>query len=258
MRLGRLLRLLRHHQARRQTDVALAAGLSQPQVSRLEAGRLEGVPLRSLRAVARALGAEIVITLRWRGGDLDRLADEGHASLVGAAIRVLEAAGWIVQPEVSYSVFGERGSIDIVAWHPEARVLLIIEVKTELTSIEETLRRHDAKVRLAPGIAQERFGWDARLVARLLILPDTTTARRRVRRHEVVLGRAYPDRGPLVRRWLRDPRGPFSGLLFVAGMRRTNGSAWPVRRVRARNPEPRTGGGGGLSIGRSGGLRGGQ
>jgi transcriptional regulator with XRE-family HTH domain len=251
LRFGRLLRLLRLRQARRQTDVAEAAGLSQAQVSRLEAGRLEGVPLRSVRTLARVLGADVVVTLRWRGGDLDRLADEGHAALVGATIRILEAAGWIVQPEVSYSVFGERGSIDIVAWHPRARALLIVEVKTELTSIEETLRRHDAKVRLAPDIARERFGWDAAVVARLLVLPDTTTARRRVRRHELILGRAYPSRGRLVRRWLRNPTGSLDGLLFVADIRRVNGSAAPVRRVRVRTAGPRTGRRDGLSTDRS-------
>jgi hypothetical protein len=56
-------------------------------------------------------------------------------------------------------VFGERGSIDLLAWHESSRTLLVIELKTELTSVEETLRRHDSKVRLAPGIARERFGW---------------------------------------------------------------------------------------------------
>lgn len=251
LRVGRLLRLLRHHQARRQIDVAQAAGLSQAQVSRLEAGRLDGVPLRSVRALARVLGADVVVTLRWRGGDLDRLADERHAALVGATIRVLAAAGWIGQPEVSYSVFGERGSVDILAWHPGAKVLLIVEVETELTSIEETLRVHDAKVRLAAAIARERFGWDTTLAARLLVLPDTTTARRRVRRHELVLGRAYPDRASLVRRWLRKPTGPLSGLLFLADIRRMNGSAAPIKRVRVRTPGPHTGRGDGPPTGRS-------
>ena len=75
-------------------------------------------------------------------------------------------------------MYGERGSIDLLAWHEASRTLLVIEFKTELTSIEETLRRHDSKVRLAPGIARERFGWDPAVDARLLVLPEDRTARR--------------------------------------------------------------------------------
>src|SRR4029079_17838803 len=81
-------------------------------------------------------------------GDIDRVADEGHAALVGLVAALLEGLGWQVRPEVSFSVFGERGSIDLVAWHPTARILLVVEVKTSLNSVEETLRRHDLKVRL--------------------------------------------------------------------------------------------------------------
>ncbi|HEY4190087.1 MAG TPA: hypothetical protein VGM28_06685, partial [Candidatus Limnocylindrales bacterium] len=55
-------------------------------------------------------------------------------------------------------IYGERGSIDILAWHAATRTLLIVEVKTEIASAEEMLRRHDAKVRLGPAIGRERFG----------------------------------------------------------------------------------------------------
>ena len=99
------------------------------------------------------------VGMRWRGGDIDRVADEGHAALVGRVASMLEGLGWQVGPEVSFSVFGERGSIDLLAWHPTARILLVIEVKTSLNSVEEMLRRQDVKVRLAAGIANERFGW---------------------------------------------------------------------------------------------------
>ena len=242
VRLGWRVRVVRHRLGWRQQDVAVRAGVSQDTVSRIERGRLDALQVRTLRAVCRALDIELAQEIRWRGGDLDRLADEGHAALVAAVCRTLERTGWVVQPEVSYSVYGERGSIDVLAWHPGARIVVVIEVKTTLTSIEETLRRHDAKVRLAPGVARERFGWDAAGVGRLLVLPDVSTARRRVARHDGVLVRRYPLRGPAVRAWLRDPV-PGSGLLlFLSPTLRVVGSNGAVasRRVRTRNrPESR-------------------
>src|SRR5829696_10081033 len=113
--------------------------------------------------------------------------DEGHATLVGRAVEMLQSLGWETRSEVSFSVYGERGSIDVLAWHAPTRTLLVVEVKSELNSVEETLRVHDAKLRLAPRIAAERFGWHAIATARVLVLPDLSTARRRVARHRAVL-----------------------------------------------------------------------
>jgi hypothetical protein len=39
--------------------------------------------------------------------------------------------------EASYSIYGERGSIDILAGHATTRSMLVVEVKSELMSIEE-------------------------------------------------------------------------------------------------------------------------
>lgn len=35
-------------------------------------------------------------------------------------------------PEVSFSIYGQRGVIDILAWHAATRSLLVIELKTEM------------------------------------------------------------------------------------------------------------------------------
>jgi transcriptional regulator with XRE-family HTH domain len=234
VRLGARFRALRHRLRWRQADVGERAGLSQDVISLVERGRIEDVSVRALRAHARALDAELIIELRWRAGELDRLADEGHAALVGAVAAALERHGWEVRPEVSFAVFGERGSIDVVAWHAPSSTLLVVEVKTELTSIEETLRRHDAKVRLAAKVVEARFGWRARVVGRLLVLPEGSTPRRQVERHENVLRAAYPLRSGVLRDWLAAPAGSARGLLFlpVTSQDRATSRAVSRRRVR--------------------------
>jgi hypothetical protein len=59
----------------------------------------------------------------------------------------------------------------------------------------ETLRRHDAKARLAQDIATEPFGECAAGTASILVLPSTSTARRRAARHDAVLRAACPLHG---------------------------------------------------------------
>ena len=241
LQIGRVARALRHRLGLRQVDVADRAGTGHDLVSRLERGRLDGVTLRTLRQVLAVFDAELVVFVRWRGGEVDRIMDRGHAQLSERLVRRLVRDGWVVMPEVSFSEFGERGSIDLLAWHPPTSTLLVIEIKTELTSIEETVRRHDAKSRLAARVALDRFGWSAARVARLLVLPDERTPRRQVERFAATLGRAYPDRGRGVRTWLANPATALSGLMFLSGadQERLGQRATSARRVQ--RPESQAG-----------------
>jgi transcriptional regulator with XRE-family HTH domain len=234
IRIGARFRGLRHRRGWTQAQLAARAIVSQDVVSLIERGRLERVSLANLRAVAQALDAEFYVQLRWRGGDLDRLMDEGHATLVGQTADLLRERGWQVRAEVSYSIYGERGSIDLLGWHEATRTLLVIEVKTDVVSVEETLRKHDEKVRLAGRIAAEQFGWRPQTVGRVLVLPGLATPRRRVARHASVVQVAYPARGAAIRAWLREPTGAMSGILFLqpAGGRQFEG----VGRRRIRRP----------------------
>lgn len=213
--IGRLARALRHRLGIRQRDVGARARMSQDLVSYVERGRLDRLPLWRLRRIFAVFDADVVIVVRWRGGDLDRLVDAAHAQLGELMTRRLREDGWEVHPEVSFSEFGERGSIDLLAWHSSSRTLLVVELKTEIASVEETLRVHDMKCRLAPKIARQRYGWDVRDVGRLLVLPDARTPRDRVHRHAALFSRAYAMRTVAVRRWLRDPRSSMSGLIFL-------------------------------------------
>lgn len=210
----------------RQRDIARLSGVSQQLISSIERGGAATVVGQTLKRIFAAVEADAVTVIHWRGGELDRLLDEGHADIVGRVVALLQARGWTVFPEVTFSEWGERGSIDILAWHEPSRTLLVIEVKTEITSIEEMLRKHDEKFRLAPGIASKRFGMRPRTTARLLVIAESPTNRRRVDRMAAVINASYPDRGPGIRAWLRNPAGPLSGVLFLTGA--------PDRATRAR------------------------
>jgi transcriptional regulator with XRE-family HTH domain len=216
IRLGRIGRALRRRLNLTQRELGRRAGLSQQAVSLVERGHGSRLSGGSMRRLFGALDARWEPTVSWRGGELDRLLDARHARLVGIVVNVLRGLGWVVEVEVTYSSYGERGSIDLLAWWPPGRIALVIEVKSELVSVEATVRKLDEKVRLTiESIAETRFGEAPLAVGRLLVLPASTTERQRVARADAVLGAAFPLRSDAVRAWLRSPRGPIRGILFV-------------------------------------------
>ncbi|MGH2513187.1 MAG: helix-turn-helix transcriptional regulator [Candidatus Limnocylindrales bacterium] len=214
-KLGRLVRVLRSRRGWRQVDVAERIGISASTISAIELGRHGAIQVKTLRQVAALFGLSYEGWLRGLGADEDRLLDEGHATLLGACARWLIRLGWEAIAEVTYSEFGERGSIDILAWHAVTQTLLVIEIKTELASIEATLRKHDEKVRLAAVIAGRR-GWRPAAIGRLLVLPEDRVQRRHVAAHEAVLKLAYPVRTRAVKAWCEAPSGSIAGLMFLA------------------------------------------
>jgi transcriptional regulator with XRE-family HTH domain len=234
-RVGRSLRALRLRAGLRQVDVAERAEVSQSLISAIEAGHCSGVTLDTLRRVFRSVGAGFDGQVIWRGPALDRLIDARHAALVSSAAIRLQRSGWEVLPEVSYSEFGERGSIDLLGSRVEERAVVVEEVKSDLTRTEETLRKLDEKTRLvSQKLAHDRLGWRPLAVGRVLVLPDTDRSRRQVRAHEPIFDAALPARGRQVRDWLRHPVGPIAGILFVADISPdgTNAARPGTQRVR--------------------------
>lgn len=165
-----------------------------------------------------ALEARVQLAPRWRGAELERLLDEDHSSIVAEVARRLEAMGWTVELEVTYSEWGERGSIDVLGRREAERSVVTVEVKTDVASSEALGRKLDEKARLAATIVARRWGWTPTSRARLLVMPESTRLRRLVERHEVI-GRMFPIDAVAIRRWLRRPAGPMSGLWFLSNTR---------------------------------------
>jgi transcriptional regulator with XRE-family HTH domain len=215
IRFGRQFRALRVRMNLRQVDVGRIAHVSRAVVSRVDRGLVGNIQIAQLERVAATVGATIDVRLRWNGEQLDRLLDEAHARIVEGVVVLLRASGWEVAVEVSFAIYGERGSIDVLAYHRATGIVLVVEVKSVVPDSQATLHGLDRKARLAAQIAADR-GWICRGVARLLVVGDSATSRRRVARLAATYAVALPVRGRDVRRWLRAPRGPIRGLPSIA------------------------------------------
>jgi transcriptional regulator with XRE-family HTH domain len=218
IRFGLGIRALRRKRLWTQQRLASTSGVSRSVIWRIERGQADRVALHTLVRVAAALGARIDVRLLWQGEGLDRLLDGRHASLVESMVKLLTSNEWEVATEVSFNIRGERGSIDILAFHRATGSLLVIEVKSVVPDIQAMLMVIDRKGRLARDIARER-GWDVTSVTRLLVLPDDRTARRRVETHAATINASLPARTIEIRRWLHHPGRPRHGVLFVSDAR---------------------------------------
>lgn len=239
IRFGRGIRALRQRRGWRQEDLAREARLSRGAVARIEQGRGDRVPYRVLATVAATLGARVFVRLEWQGELLDRLIDARHAMLVELVVRELSLHGWLVRTEATFNVYGERGSVDVIGLHSATGVCLVVEVKSALPELGAMLATLDRKVRLAKRIAEDA-GWKPRSIARLLVVLDDRSTRRRLRAHAAILDAAFPIRGWDVRRWLRHPSAEprWSGLWVPAGDPQTVGvaKARVMRRAPQREP----------------------
>lgn len=201
----------------RQADLARLAKTSRADVSRLERGRLRELRVDVVVRIIEALAARLDFVLRYQGGDLDRLLNARHSALHESVARsLLSEPGWEFTPEASFSIRGERGVIDILAWHAATGTLLVIELKTEIVDVNDLMGGVDRKRRLAMEIARDR-GWTAaRPVSVWVIVAESSTNRRRVARHATTLRAAFPRDGRAMSGWLREPREPVACLSFWA------------------------------------------
>ena len=216
MRLGSVCRALRIKKRWRQADLAERAGVARTTVSDLETGHIERTRVDSVVRMVEALGGRIDFAVRWHGGELDRLLNARHSALHESVARTLRTiGGWQIAPEVSFNTGGEKGAIDILAWHPATRTLLVIELKTSIVDISDLMGTLDRKRRLASVVSRPR-GWYPATVAVWLVVGDSATNRRRVSAHAKTLRAALPSDGRTISGWLRQPHGELRCLSFWA------------------------------------------
>lgn len=231
LEVGRLLRMLRIRRGWRLRDVADRSGLSPATIGRTELGSITSV------SVVRQHAAVLDIRVEWRvvgrGADVARLLNEEHAAIVETMAASLAGAGWQVEAESSYSEYGERGRIDLLAFDQASSVLAVVEVKTELADLQDLFGSLSVKARLAPGLGRHN-GWHSSRAVTVLAVAATAANRSIVGAHPALFS-------PFEHRWLRGRRVPRLGgdrlLLWIpaaaAGRR-----SWLAGRRRVRRKIP--------------------
>lgn len=203
--------------------MATAGHVSAGVVRLIEEGQLERVSLSALRRIAGVLGVRLAWDAGYRGAELARLRDADHAAVAELLMRRLTALGWLVRAEISFNHYGERGRIDLLAFHPPTATLLVVEIKTVIADLQALLGGMDVKERVARQVGRS-IGFRAGGVVSALVVLESTTNRRRVAEHAALLSR-FALRGRAAWAWLRSPEAPCPGLLLTVKVPNRNGAA---------------------------------
>ena len=209
-RFGASIRAVRVALGLSQRALGERIGRSQVYVSLVERGRVPGFSIMEADSICKALGATLVLGIEaplLLAGSRQR--DAAHARCVAFVMRRLAREGWSVQREVQIGTLSRPGWIDLLAFNPALRVLLVIEIKTELVDLgglERQLGWYSREARQAA----KRLGWSAAEVVPLVLLLTTTRNDVRLRENAAGIGQAFP------RRW-RDVIAVVRGRVHPAG-----------------------------------------
>jgi Holliday junction resolvase len=124
-----------------------------------------------------------------------RQRDAAHARCVAYVQRRLERDGWLVAREIEVGSPRSHGWIDLLAFDPRTRTLLVIEVKTQLDDVGRIERTVAWYVRGAPAAAM-RLGWHAEAVGSWLLVLATDANEQRLRENRLTLAQSFPRRAP--------------------------------------------------------------
>jgi Holliday junction resolvase-like predicted endonuclease len=183
--------------------------------------------LAMLERHASALDLRLDLRLVGRTGQLVRLADEEHAAIAEAIAGWLRRSGLEVEAEASFSEWGERGRIDLLAYDPHTGTVVIVEVKTLLLDLQELLGSMDVRERLVAVIARRR-GW--RIERRVTMLAvAASVANRTVVRSHAALFQTFT-----VRRLGRPGLDAAGRMLVWVTPQRTSRRTWVTGRERVR------------------------
>lgn len=218
--IGAEIRRLREDADVTQTAVARAAGISQSELSRIEAGMVAAA-VETLVRISVALGADL--GLRLTPGAGVPIRDRYQAPMLEGLLRILHAR-WKRFLEVP--VFRPvRGVVDLVLHDPRGPVAIASEAHSLIQRVEQQLRWHNLKGEGLMGGSQLRL--DDAPVSRLLLLRDTPVNDRLVQAYAETFRTQYPadPKAALLALTTADAPWPGAALLWA----KVDGSSVVIR-----------------------------
>lgn len=191
-----------------QEELADRAGCSQAAVSRLESGAPRRIDLVLVARILAALGVQADLsTQAMHLDDRRRQRDGVHARLNGYVARRLERWRWLTATEVPIGDGAPRGWIDLLAFRPVDRALLVEESKTDIPDMGG-MQRSLSFYQHGAWAAARSLGWNPRTSSVVVVALDSLAIAQRLSDNRDLVQRAFPAPIGGMAAWLRDPAFP--------------------------------------------------
>jgi len=185
-----------------QRELAGSVGVSRSHIAGIEIGRVNP-SLDLVWRISDRLGIDLElvstppIVIGTRHGDLV------HARCSGYVDARLRGDGWLTRRELELAQDRSHGWIDLLAFEPRSRTLVIVEIKTRLDDVGAIERQLGWYERHAVEMARS-IGWRPTRALSWLILLASDEVENAIRIHRGILSRAFPDRAPAMRHVVLD------------------------------------------------------
>jgi transcriptional regulator with XRE-family HTH domain len=225
-----------------QQELADAVGVSRPYIASIESGRANP-SLDVVERIAESLGLQL--ELRGQAPvtlNSPRQRDLVHARCSGYVDRRLAGTGWLTRREVTIVRGRMRGWIDLLAFDPRQRILLVVEIKTWLDDLGAVERQLDWYVHEAPALAR-RFAFRPIGTIGWLLVLATAEFDGAIRTNRDAIARRFPARARSMGRLLLpgDAIEPADGIALIDPRARRRNWLIPTQLDGRRSRLPYTG-----------------
>lgn len=189
---GHVVRTTRVRGRWTQRELGRRSGVPQSKISLIERGLVGDVRRSEIEALCSALRIEYRVDFR-TPDVLARPVDLVHARCSAHVDRRLSAQGFRVAREVEVGTGRVRGWIDLLAFDPVTRPLVIVEIKTELADIGG-LERSLGWYERGSSAAAAGLGWRHRSVCAAVLVLHTAANDRPIGANRAGLSAAFGGR----------------------------------------------------------------